>query len=395
MLRHLLLLLPTFVTSQICSEDCGTIGACNKYGDYLEYFEGIGTQCECEELCVLNFNCSIYTWFDPDHENPQLCVLFENNEKCDSDHDSCERFCHMCPVLQHPIMPPNPDFLPGMIVSGGSPFSASTSIETFPSAGCAIPPFPAPGRDKHSLSLLSTNALVACGGLYTLTSCIRWSKGLQMWADYFPLRLPREYHSAATMDNDTILILGGRDSQTAELVPGGETFPLEHSSWDSCAIQISKSEVVMIGGGYPTHGHVDRYNSTGFLGPLPNLITARFDHACSAYESDGALILLVTGGTDGLNRMATTEVLLPGSITWEKRSSLPWEAYDLRGATLPHFFDKGGEILVAGGTDNSFLQRGEVLQYIPGNDSWVEVGRLKSPRAYHAIVAGDLSEICL
>ena len=64
---------------------------------------------------MLNFNCSIYTWFDPDHENPQLCVLFENNEKCDSDHDSCERFCHMCPVLQHPIMPPNPDFLPGSI----------------------------------------------------------------------------------------------------------------------------------------------------------------------------------------------------------------------------------------------------------------------------------------
>ena len=56
----------------------------------------------------------------------------------------------------------------------------------------------------------------------------------------------------------------------------------------------------------------------------------------------------------------TFQVLLPGSITWEKRSSLPWEAYDLRGATLPHFFDKGGEILVAGGTDNSFLQRGEV-----------------------------------
>ena len=41
------------------------------------------------------------------------------------------------------------------------------------------------------------------------------------WEDILKLfRLPREYHSAATMDNDTILILGGRDSQTAELVPG-------------------------------------------------------------------------------------------------------------------------------------------------------------------------------
>jgi len=196
------------------------------------------------------------------------------------------------------------------------------------------------------------------------------------------------------MENDTILVLGGRDSQTAELIPGGDPFPMEHSSWDSCMIQINQSEVVMIGGGYPTHGHVDRYSSTGFLGSLPDLITSRFDHACSAYEADGGMIFLVTGGTDGISHLSSTEVLLPDAKTWETRASLPWEAFDLRGATLPTFFGKGGELLVAGGTDNSFLQRGEVLQYMPGNNSWIEAGKLQIARSYHAMVAVDLSAIC-
>merc|ERR1719192_2417599 len=139
MLSHLLLLWPGFVFSQICSEDCGVIGACNKYGDYLEYHEGVMTQCECEELCMLNFDCNIYTWFDQDHENPLLCFLFENEEKCDPNNQPCDLYCHMCPVSH---------YLPGMIVSGGSPFSASTSLEAFPPSDCTIPPFPAPGREK-------------------------------------------------------------------------------------------------------------------------------------------------------------------------------------------------------------------------------------------------------
>ena len=71
MLPHLFLLLPTLVFSQACS-DCGTIGACDKYGEYLNYFENIGyvTSRKTEQQYLVCFtgvsvNVSSFAWTLP------------------------------------------------------------------------------------------------------------------------------------------------------------------------------------------------------------------------------------------------------------------------------------------------------------------------------------------
>merc|ERR1711962_511503 len=71
----------------------------------------------------------------------------------------------------------------GLIITGGS--GTYTDVEVFPAnATCTIPPFPKPGRRRHSLSVIN-DTLVACGGsdTKTRTSCISWKKGQNSWED--------------------------------------------------------------------------------------------------------------------------------------------------------------------------------------------------------------------
>ena len=93
-------------------------------------------------------------------------------------------------------------------------------------------------------------------------------------------RKERDDHGAARI-GDSILVLGGRYSSTAEIVPGaaviqvifsysslltgfgagsGGEFQLQHKdSFAACAIAVEDTrEVVLIGGGRPSHGHVSR-----------------------------------------------------------------------------------------------------------------------------------------
>ena len=44
------------------------------------------------------------------------------------------------------------------------------------------------GREKHSLSVLNTNQLVACGGSKTKKDCISWQPGQSEWTHFRNLR---------------------------------------------------------------------------------------------------------------------------------------------------------------------------------------------------------------
>ena len=99
--------------------------------------------------------------------------------------------------------------------------------------------FSSQGRHYHSLSVIDDGReLVACGGLYTLTSCISWRSGQNGWTHYATLRSyqisdclvfhinpissqSRHYHAAVVMQaDDRIIIIGGWSSSmlTGEIV---------------------------------------------------------------------------------------------------------------------------------------------------------------------------------
>merc|ERR1719208_234896 len=81
----------------------------------------------------------------------------------------------------------------------------------------------------------------------------------------------------------------------------------------------------MMGGWRPTHGRVDRYDSKGnYLDSLPDLLEARYSHACTTFtSSSGEEGLLVAGGWNDIGRLSRTELYLPSKWQWTRGGDFP------------------------------------------------------------------------
>jgi len=284
-----------------------------------------------------------------------------------------------------------------LIMIGGS--SVGRLVETFPpSSSLSIPSLPQE-REAHSLTLLPgpPARLVVCGGVGTTgtdKSCISFTAGMEAWQQYYSLKQERSYHTSARIGPNSFMIMGGSATaarSTAEIVPGGGQFDLQHDSEDACAIALEDTgEVVLTGGSSTIHGHVSRYSSAGFLGSLPDLRQGRRYHACGSFQTQGLTVLLVTGGWDGSSHLSTTELLAISSATaWTLAAPLPIAVNVLRAAFLPD------GLYVAGGWDGS-SHRDEVYRYIPEDgedDRWEEVGRMSEPRSFFAMAAGNMQAL--
>ena len=124
----------------------------------------------------------------------------------------------------------------------------------------------------------------------------------------------------------------------------------------ACAIPEEAS--IVITGGRNTQRTVSRYSITGWVEDLAELNVGRYDHGCSSYYKDGAQaslcnsvimfvylfikILLVAGGWDGYNYVASTEIFDSGS--WRKVGELSHPALGVRGARLGNTVFMMGEL---------------------------------------------------
>jgi len=281
----------------------------------------------------------------------------------------------------------------GVIITGGSSSGTKTDVEVFPAnANCTIPPFPSPGRESHSLSVIN-DTLVACGGYNTDKSCISWKKGQDGWEDFHTLSQRRWNHAAVVVDGkEDIIVLGGGNccGEAGEIVKSGTTFAIKNGGYATCAVSY-QGAVVMIGGSLGiAHGKVDRYDSEGnYLDSLPDLLEARRRHACTTFtSSSGEEGLLVAGGENGdRSLLSSTELYLPSKNKWTRGGDLPRAMSGLRAAWLLE------RILVTGGLDGGY--RDEVLQYDETAGAWSEIGKMKKARSSHAVVAvDDVSLFC-
>merc|ERR1712083_508328 len=256
-------------------------------------------------------------------------------------------------------------------------------------ANCSIPQVPTP--EGHTPSVINNGTtLVACG--YP-RSCVSWQAGQDGWKDYATLSGPgdRGWHAAVVLPNDTIVVVGSnyyKAMDTGEVVGSGKQFPLQNSGRGTCAIHSDQNEFVTIGGKYPVHGKVDRYDSQGnYLGSLPDLIEARSDHACASFtSSNGEKGFLVAGGA---GRRAT-EIFLPSENRWRKGGELPRALEGLRA------FQLNGQVFVTGGDWGRSLstRSAEVLAYDASTDTWAEIGKMEKARTNHAVVGVNLRALC-
>jgi len=288
---------------------------------------------------------------------------------------------------------------PGQLVVGGHDGNYLSSVELFPrpsSDTCSIPELPQ-GRFGHSLSLLSGGRLVVCGG-YPHDSCISWVAGNTSWTHLYTMSalhctatlhcsVARRYHTAWTPPSlpDSIVLLGGYGSAaelSAEIVPGGETFPLKHSGDGACGIPDGQS-IVLTGG--RRHNYVTRYNVNGFVEELTQLPENRYGHACAALPT-GAFIVAGGKDVDGgeSNYLSSVLTFLPGATAWTQLASLPRPLISAQASIV------GGKIRVNGGWDGNSdqIRSAEVLEYQPEPfNQWLTIGDLQQARTLHATLS--------
>jgi len=274
----------------------------------------------------------------------------------------------------------------GLIITGGQ--EAETSIETFPANCMNIPPFPAPGRIGHTLSVIENGRqLVVCGGGSTETSCISWIRGQDEWTHYATLSQPRNVHAAVSI-KERIFILGGEEdnsTKTGEVVgDGGRELTLQHISSGTCALGWEDGFLTIGGsdGRNDPHGKMDRYDSEGkYLDSLTDLATPRAFHACTSFFTNGEQALLVAGG---FNRayLESTEIYSNG--VWRTGENLP------RALSAPRAAHLNQQVVVTGGVDDERNPSDEVFQYNPSTSTWSKIGSLKKKRAGH-----DITEVYL
>merc|ERR1712025_400539 len=113
---------------------------------------------------------------------------------------------------------------------------------------------------------------------------------------------------------------------------------------------------------------------------LPQLPEERYDHACAALPTTGALV--VAGG-----HVSSVLTLLPGATAWTPLISLPRTLGWTQGSIV------GGKLRVIGGHDRGewgdpHSYRTEVLEYHPEPwNQWILVGNIQIARYSHATLS--------
>jgi len=274
----------------------------------------------------------------------------------------------------------------GILISGG--WGAGTSVEVYyPGAGtgCVLPSLP-DEREGHT-----SDGASLCGGYYTSISCITFSSG--KWVTSHALAEERWKHTSwNNKEEGKIILMGGGNSHTtSEIISeeekdGVQGFPMKYDTQFACA--IPDQTTVIITGGEMTQRIVSRYGTGGHIEDLPSLNHGRENHGCGAYTDDsGEQVFLVAGGVDGLGSGLTssTELLPRGSSAWVTVNNLPRKMYGGRGATL------GTDLYMTGGNGEDEDDGDQIYKWT--GQEWLEVGKMKTGRYYHAVSTIKLSEI--
>merc|ERR1719367_417836 len=213
----------------------------------------------------------------------------------------------------------------GLLLAGGNSIN-SAQIWTKDSGSCALPSLLA-SESGHTVDLVSSS-LVDCHG----TTCNRLTPS-EGWEEVVRLKEGRLGHTSAIISDDLLLLVGGQESSdTTEIVDvaKGESrasFTLQPGRQFHCSVQLA-SDTLVLTGGLGTENLVTQFSSLGESEPLvkelPGLQDSRRAHACGSYTVAHSIFVLVTGGTNSLQHLASTEVFeYPGGSSWRFVGQLP------------------------------------------------------------------------
>jgi len=291
-------------------------------------------------------------------------MLKEQSEKLNTIISNSDDYCP--PSSSTPSSSPiTPQMETGILVAGWD------SSELFlPSKGksCSLGSLPEPSRLFHTLDTFPNNSAVMCGGSRTGQSCLIFNMNSSSgsWEHFANTTYKRERHTSWVSPNG-LMLAGGGDSRTAEIVHSGPIF--KYFPWMACSINFENYTIIT--GGWYTRRSVSKFDAQGNKEELPRLLEERNNHGCGYYFKGDIRILVVAGGEH-----PSTELLTEGSDSWVFGENLPFPNTIKAMASV----SMDNKIFFLGGTTEYWKgdkARREILSY---NGSWVEVGLLTTPR---------------
>ena len=211
----------------------------------------------------------------------------------------------------------------------------------------------------------------------------------------------RSSHSAISLSDDNVLIVGGRGKGGARwprLFPHSETFDPANGTWTESGdmaqerefftlIDLGDGRILAAGGTdvqlEPPKSTEVRDPETGEWSSVGKMTTGR-ERGAAATLNDGRV--LYTGGKNkNLREQATTEIFDPSTGEWTEAAAMN-VARSIHTATVL----SDGRVLVTGGgkPEGPYLASAEV--YDPSADTWTVVSSMRLPRILHtATLLGD------
>lgn len=231
-------------------------------------------------------------------------------------------------------------------------------------------------RHSHRSALLADGRLLLTGGLpfagsdvAALAACERYDPAMGRFTATAAMSVPRANHTATTLADGRVLVIGGRDStclfncsqavwRTAEVYdPAADTFTpvgsMAQRRFNHTATLLPDGRVLVAGGTTPDLPATDVSSlvevfdpATGQFQTLGNLLRPRSQHTATLL-GDGT-VLLAGGATysEGTLATATVEAFHPGTATSRLTTSNLTTRYR-HAATRLH----SGQVLLVGGSE--------------------------------------------
>jgi hypothetical protein len=226
------------------------------------------------------------------------------------------------------------------------------------------------------------------------------------WQTIAELDQPRAYASAIALSNGKILVVGGFDRSTPDVINGrselidpatGRVTLLPEVLLGRIhqSITLGWDDLVVVAGGvewretyWSPVDRVDVFRPSQRAWALgASLRHSRSDHAATALQ-DGRV--LVTGGNFNTTLLNSSEIYNPRTDRWTDAAPMPRARTQHSAVTL---FD--GRVLVAGGIDANGAATNTTFVYDPRTDSWSDGPLMNDARNQQVVVALPNGDVLL
>ena len=257
-------------------------------------------------------------------------------------------------------------------------------------------------RKRHTATLLSNGTVLVTGGLSdagTVSSAEVFDPGANTWSNTSSMSIARQSHTATVLPNGKVLVAGGAKQAngsagaTVAAINSSEIFDPSSNGWTPApnmakahffhtAILLPNNKVLIASGAltqspnFTTNPFAELYDyTTNAWTPGGMLATGR-SQAVLAQITFGRI--LVAGGVNGTNRLASAELYDSQANSWSGTGALI-VGRSLHTATV---LSSGQVLVIAGFNGTDALNSAELFD--PSPATWSSAGTLNSARQFHA-----------